>query len=204
MNPFLDLQVYDTLPRQSIGRPSLRKRGRANLLDSTLGTSLTHRAEDDEYEEEKQHAVFRGMILRSQLEILLRHRELFVPNETDINPVFDYSSMEEEDASHKSPVSIISSPDYLASVSEEDLDKYIDLSPYINTSSLTVSDNFSLGFTYNLFRSMGLRHLPVVNTRNQVAGIITRKDLLGQTLEERLLVAKAGVPQPRTCGCLGC
>jgi CBS domain-containing protein len=51
---------------------------------------------------------------------------------------------------------------------------------------------------------MGLRHLPVVNERNNVVGIITRKDLLGQNLEERLLVAKGGMPQPRTCaGCFG-
>ena len=39
-----------------------------------------------------------------------------------------------------------------AAVQEEDMDKYIDLSAYINTSSLTVTENFSLGFTYNLFR----------------------------------------------------
>jgi len=33
------------------------------------------------------------MILRAQLEILLRHPEIFVTNEYDINPVLDYRRM---------------------------------------------------------------------------------------------------------------
>lgn len=184
------------------GALALRQRGRG-LLDGGLGSPHRRRYEEDEYEDDKQHAAFKGMILRAQLEILLRHPEIFVANEYDINPVLDYRRMKDEDTSHKSPISI-TSPRYLETVQEEDMDKYIDLSPYINTSSLTVTENFSLGFTYNLFRSMGLRHLPVVNENNQPVGIITRKDLLGQTLEERLLVAKGGMPQPRTCvGCFG-
>lgn len=52
------------------------------------------------------------MILRSQLEILLRHPELFVVHESDVAPVMDYSRMKDEDSSHKSPVPI-TSPRYL-------------------------------------------------------------------------------------------
>jgi CBS domain-containing protein len=183
------------------GALALRQKGRG-LLDGG-GSSYRRRYEEDDYEDDKQHAVFKGLILRSQLEILLRHPEILVAHENDINSVLDYRSMKDEDTSHKSPIAI-SSPRYLETVQEEDMEKYIDLTPYINTSSLTVTENFSLGFTYNLFRSMGLRHLPVVNENNQPVGIITRKDLLGQTLEERLLVAKGGMPQPRACGgCFG-
>jgi len=32
------------------------------------------------------------------------------------------------------------------------MDKYLDLGPYINTSTVTVSENFTLGFTHTLFR----------------------------------------------------
>jgi CBS domain-containing protein len=39
---------------------------------------------------------------------------------------------------------------------------------------------------YILFRTLGLRHLTVVNQRNQVVGVISRKDLMGFNLEERL------------------
>jgi CBS-domain-containing membrane protein len=41
--------------------------------------------------------------------------------------------------------------------------------------------------TYQLFRTMGLRFLCVVNHRNQVVVIITRKDLLPEALTDSLL-----------------
>ena len=50
------------------------------------------------------------------------------------------------------------------------MEKWIDLAPYTNTSALSVSEHFSLDVTYELFRSMGIRHLTVVNDRNEPAG----------------------------------
>ena len=41
--------------------------------------------------------------------------------------------------------------------------------------------------TYRLFRTLGLRFLCVVNHNNQVVGIITRKDLLPESLTNSLL-----------------
>lgn len=35
-----------------------------------------------------------------------------------------------------------------------------------------------------MFRTLGLRHLLVVNSRNQVLGIVTRQDLVGSTTEQ--------------------
>ena len=37
------------------------------------------------------------------------------------------------------------------------------------------------------YRSLGLRHLVVVNSANQVEGIVTRKDLMGFSLEDKLI-----------------
>lgn len=62
----------------------------------------------------------------------------------------------------------------------------IDLSPFTNNSTISVQETFSLHRTYVLFRTMGLRHLTVVNSQNMVVGIITRKDLMGHPLEEKL------------------
>jgi len=45
----------------------------------------------------------------------------------------------------------------------------------------------SLQRTYDLFRSMGMRFLPVVNRHNQVVGTITRADLTPEALAEKLL-----------------
>jgi CBS-domain-containing membrane protein len=53
----------------------------------------------------------------------------------------------------------------------------VDLHPYIDTSVFSVIDTFSIMRAYTLFRSMGLRHLPVVDKCNRVVGMITRKDM---------------------------
>lgn len=67
---------------------------------------------------------------------------------------------------------------------------YVNLKPYINQSAMTVHANFSLQRTYNIFRTLGLRHLTVVDLRNRVVGIITRKDLMAFRLEEKLFEFK--------------
>lgn len=64
---------------------------------------------------------------------------------------------------------------------------FMDLSDYVNTSGVSVPRDFSLQRTYIIFRSLGLRHLVVVNETNAVEGIITRKDLMGFALEDRLV-----------------
>ena len=47
--------------------------------------------------------------------------------------------------------------------------------------------NYSLHRTYTLFRTLGLRHLMVVDIRNKVRGIITRKDLLPFKISEKIM-----------------
>jgi chloride channel 7 len=60
----------------------------------------------------------------------------------------------------------------------------VDLVPYANASAFKVQDTVALERAYILFRSMGLRHLVVVDSRNRVRGMVTRKDLLGYRLDE--------------------
>ena len=62
----------------------------------------------------------------------------------------------------------------------------IDLSNYVNTSAMSVQLRFSLLRTYVLFRALGLRHLIVVDEKNYVKGILTRKDLMGFAIEDKL------------------
>merc|ERR1712194_446451 len=64
---------------------------------------------------------------------------------------------------------------------------WLDLRPYANTAPYTINETASIQRTYRLFRTLGLRHLCVVNHFNQVVGIITRKDLLDESLSESLL-----------------
>ena len=63
----------------------------------------------------------------------------------------------------------------------------LDLRPYANTAPYTVNETASIQRTYRLFRTLGLRFLCVVNHSNQVVGIITRKDLMPESLAHSLL-----------------
>ena len=62
----------------------------------------------------------------------------------------------------------------------------MDLGPYVNTSALSVHTSFSVQRTYILFRTLGLRHLVVVDDLNRVVGMVTRKNLLGQWVNQKL------------------
>merc|ERR1712157_148849 len=59
----------------------------------------------------------------------------------------------------------------------------LDLRPYANTTPYTINATASIQRTYRLFRTLGLRFLCVVNHHNQVVGIITREDLLSDSLD---------------------
>ena len=64
---------------------------------------------------------------------------------------------------------------------------WLDLRPYANTAPYTINETASIQRTYRLFRTLGLRFLCVTNHNNQVVGIITRKDLIHNSLEDCLL-----------------
>ena len=55
------------------------------------------------------------------------------------------------------------------------LQDVLDLRPYINSSAAAIQESFSLDRTYVVFRTLGLRHLVVVDRHNHVKGIVTRK-----------------------------
>ena len=54
----------------------------------------------------------------------------------------------------------------------------VDISPYMNTAALTIHHSTHVAKVQHIFRSLGLRHLTVVNSSNEVVGILTRTDLL--------------------------
>ena len=48
----------------------------------------------------------------------------------------------------------------------------------VNTSSYTVRENMSILRAYDLFRTMGCRHMVVVDISNHVVGMLTRNTLV--------------------------
>jgi len=71
-------------------------------------------------------------------------------------------------------------------LSEEDKEQTLDLRPFMDPSPYVVNELMPLRRVYRLFNEIGVRHLPVVDCREQVVGIITRKDILPEMIEERV------------------
>ncbi|CAL1536656.1 unnamed protein product [Lymnaea stagnalis] len=113
---------------------------------------------------------FKGLILRSQLIMMLK-KKLFVEN-PDINNIVNNLKMAEFNESYPryTPIQRIS-------ISPEEKSFHMNLAPFINQSHYVVLESSSYSSIFKKFRSLGLRHMVVINFRNQVIGIVTRKDL---------------------------
>ncbi|KMQ87630.1 h+ cl- exchange transporter 7-like protein [Lasius niger] len=111
---------------------------------------------------------FRGLILRSQLIVLLK------------NKVFnEYAEIWEKPLSIK--MFRNEYPRYPTieqiAITDEEKTYTIDLRHFMNPCPYTIQHSATLPRTFRLFRALGLRHVPVVNDTNEVIGIITRKDV---------------------------
>lgn len=128
-----------------------------------------------------------GSVLRSYLLVMLRHKaEFFTPEDRErrhgvaSEPRFKYdvSEFSKSVSTHGLTIDDVK-------VSDSEMDMLVDLLPLCNASPHVVSSDASLTKVYSMFRQMGLRHLFVVPRAERVLGIITRKDLLVESLEER-------------------
>jgi chloride channel 7 len=120
-----------------------------------------------------QETRFLGIILRSQLLTLLRNRCF----KRDTGIMLARKELFDRDYPRAPPIE--ETP-----LSGADMKEWIDLAPYINLP-YTIRDRSPLSRVFRLFRTMGLRHLVVVDVGQRVVGIITRKDLTH--LEARLI-----------------
>lgn len=130
-----------------------------------------HMSESYLYEDEfkRSSGRFRGLILRWQLIVLLQNK---VFNEAGDGEGWDNLRPEEfRKAYPRYP------PIEAVQISEQERQYTIDLRPVMNPSAYSVTHSASLPRIFRLFRALGLRHLVVVNDRNEVIGIVTRKDL---------------------------
>ncbi|XP_051878557.1 chloride channel protein A-like [Pristis pectinata] len=139
--------------------------------------------------EQAQEEVFIGSITRLELCRILENEELFETQNKESYNQCAQLNYHEISAKLQDMTKI----NLLLNMYRTDhryKDNYINLKPYINQSAMTVHANFSLQRTYIIFRTLGLRHLTVVDLRNRVLGIITRKDLMAFRLEEKLFESK--------------
>nr|XP_022900441.1 H(+)/Cl(-) exchange transporter 7 [Onthophagus taurus] len=109
----------------------------------------------------------RGLILRSQLIVILK-KKLFNESVDDWEQI-DSNIFRDEYPRYPTIEEI--------EIDDQEKTYSIDLRPFMNRSPYTILHSFTLPRMFRLFRALGLRHLPVVNDRNEVIGMVTRKDL---------------------------
>ena len=120
-----------------------------------------------------------GVVLRHHVLVLLRtgralqHTPAVTHNSQRIAFMHDVTDFDKPVSSVPPTVDEVA-----MTLSTQALSMYIDLAPYVNPPSYIVQASTSGAQTYNLFQSLGLRHLCVVPDTPAVLGVITRKDLL--------------------------
>ncbi|XP_064629427.1 H(+)/Cl(-) exchange transporter 7-like isoform X2 [Lineus longissimus] len=128
----------------------------------------------EEFDPEECHTetfgTFRGLILRSQLIVLL-HKKAFSDTANGRRIQNKLRLEDFREAYPRFP------PIEKIPISRLDEECTLDLRPFMNPAPYLVLDTTSLPRIFKMFRGLGLRHLVVVNEYNQVIGIVTRKDL---------------------------
>ena len=76
-------------------------------------------------------------------------------------------------------------------VSNADKDTWLDLRPYVDSSYFSISHKASVNRAYRMFRTMGLRHLVVINDDHRPVGMLTRHDITHKSLEDKGVVKKS-------------
>jgi chloride channel 7 len=135
--------------------------------------------------------VLRGLILRKQLLILLNER-CWAPHLRKFCAFEMRNLMASVDMKDAHLVL-----DRLSNeINDSEKASRMDLRPFMNRSPFSVHYDFHSVLCFRLFRSMGLRHLPVVNDSNEVVGIITRKDIIHPLIQEKFdtLIRNRRVP----------
>lgn len=147
--------------------------------DGIPGSDYILGAERNCEENEPQGLMFHGIILRSQLVTLLKKQIFYSESsERHICPELDFTSMTEDYPRF---------PDIHDLHFEfEDQKKIMDVTPYMNPCPYMVFPWTPVPLVFNLFRTMGLRHLIVINTKGQLVGMITRYNLTHEYMEHCL------------------
>ncbi|XP_029658020.1 H(+)/Cl(-) exchange transporter 7 isoform X1 [Octopus sinensis] len=121
-------------------------------------------------DESNTFGTYRGMILRTQLLVLLKMKAF---NERE-DLFHTIRNLHNKDFREEYPRF---QPIHKINISSNERKMHIDLTSFMNPGAYTVSDCATYSRIFRLFRALGLRHVTVINAEHQVCGIVTRKDL---------------------------
>jgi CBS domain-containing protein len=85
--------------------------------------------------------------------------------------------------------------DAIQDLQPDQLEQWVNLEPYINRNAYTLQETALVTRAYTLFRSMGLRALPILGDGGSVVGMITRQDLLHGSIHKGKAIAEASRPE---------
>ncbi|KAM4531859.1 H(+)/Cl(-) exchange transporter 7 isoform 1-T1 [Odontesthes bonariensis] len=141
------------------------------IVDTLSNTSTNHNGFPVvvQVSDSDEPAKLCGLILRSQLIVLLKHK-VFVELAQSRLTQRKLQLKDFRDAYPRFP------PIQSIHVSQDERECMMDLTEFMNTTPYTVPQDTSLPRVFKLFRALGLRHLVVVDD-NRVVGLVTRKDL---------------------------
>ena len=134
----------------------------------------------------RRRRVLVGLMLRSQLAVLLVNH-FWVPVGDEARPTSaDYNSIDDQMRTYhhvyffgrRDLASSMTSLESL-NITRSDFDRQVDLRPFMN---LPIAVNYDMPAVkvFRLFRTLGLRHVPLVNQYNEVMGMVTRKDIVAE------------------------
>lgn len=131
--------------------------------------------------------VFHGIVMRDHLVELLANRICFMEHSaSSTRPLMQYVDLTRDYPRYPN----IHDMD----LTGINLNMMIDVSRYMNTCPYTVSPTAPVSKVFNLFRTMGLRHLVVINALGELKGIVTRHNLTEQYLHHHLHQQKQNQP----------
>jgi CBS domain-containing protein len=141
-----------------------------NHLNENGFPASNYRTQMKSSQRRRHYGKLRGFVLRWQLIVMLEYKIFNETCETSY-PRMNLNIFRDAYPRYPGIQSVISK------LTSQEMEYTIDLNHVMNPSPYSVAYNFTFNRTFRLFRALGLRHLCVVNDRNLVVGIITRKDI---------------------------
>jgi chloride channel 7 len=132
-------------------------------------------------------SLFRGVLLRKHLLYLIKHagaEALRYEDLEDVDKEYVHKVSEHEECR------IIEDAEAKGKESNNAAAPTIDIAPYIDVSAISVRQDCPTNRAFLVFRSLGLRHLVVVDKMNTPVGMLTRKDLIGMHIEHAVHMAE--------------
>jgi len=136
---------------------------------------------------------YRGLILRKYLCVLLELRAFSATMNSKETAQSFTEHDHEDDGVRLTPAAVVfyetlekKYPKYPniddITLAPSEMDMYLDMRAYMDTSAHMIHDSTSVARCHDQFRTMGLRHLVVIDSNHHVVGMVTRKDITDKAL----------------------